>query len=301
MAIPILSTISMDKGLSAGGDIVKLIGANFADYVAVYFGNAEAEVIVVREEAGQSITDVCSPRHEPATVDIRIVNLDADSQPIPGEEAVIVSAFRFFGAQLTTESDLTRLIRTLLRTIKEQIIDNTNIAVSVDYDDTVLDGLNVVALSKLPSVVLSGPTMEENRFFSINEAQAIPIAGTGGMEIARSRPPYTVSLAFTITAASDRTVELLNLMAAVATFLNRNRWIEMPRNPDQPDSEVIRWEMDPQGEFRTRLDEGNDVRVFTCGFVIRGFDIDEGWPLDITHKVESTQIESTPMEQGEIP
>ena len=69
----------------------------------------------------------------------------------------------------------------------------------------------------------------------------------------------------------------------------------------QPDSEVVRWEMDPQGDFRTRLDEGNDVRVFTCGFVIRGFDIDEGWPLDIGHRVESTQIESTPMEQGEIP
>ena len=63
--------------------------------------------------------------------------------------------------------------------------------------------------------------------------------------------PYTVDLAFTLTAASDRTVELLNLMAAVATFLDRSRWVELPRDPDDSDAGVVRWEMDPEGEFQT--------------------------------------------------
>ena len=110
-----------------------------------------------------------------------------------------------------------------------------------------------------------------------------------------------MDLVFTLTVASDRTVELLNLMAAVATFLNRNRWIEMVRDPNVPDSETVRWEMDPSGEFRTRLDEGDDVRVFTCGLVVRGFDIDEGWPLDLGHIVETVQVDSHPLVSGDEP
>ena len=108
----------------------------------------------------------------------------------------------------------------------------------------------------------------------------------------RRRPPYTVDLEFTVTAASDRTVELLNLMAAVATFLNRSRWIEMPRDPGDISKGNARWEMDPQGEFRTRLDGPDDVRAFTCGFVVRGFDIDEGLPRDLGKAVDTTELDT---------
>ncbi len=55
-------------------------------------------------------------------------------------------------------------------------------------------------------------------------------------------------------------------MAAVATFLNRNRWVEMPRDAGDPESGLVRWEMDPEGEFQTRLDGPGDVRAFNCGF-----------------------------------
>ena len=301
MAVPTLSSISVNRGSSVGGDLVQLVGADFAEQVAVWFGDARAEVIVVREEAGQHTADLKTPHHAPATVDVRLTNLDSDGNPVPGEEATLAAAYRYLSAQIATESDLTRLIRTLLRTIKKQIIDNTSISVSVDYDDTVVDGLNIVALSELPAVVLSGPTLGENRFFSLNEAAEVPVMGADGPEIARNRPPYTVDLVFTLSVASDRTVELLNLMAAVATFLNRNRWIEMVRDPYAPDSETVRWEMDPSGEFRTRLDEGDDVRVFTCGLVVRGFDIDEGWPLDLGHIVETVQVDSHPLVSGDEP
>ncbi|RMH79047.1 MAG: transcription factor, partial [Actinomyces sp.] len=75
-----------------------------------------------------------------------------------------------------------------------------------------------------------------------------------------------------------------------ATFLNRNRWVELPRDPDDPDAGAARWEMDPEGEVQTRLDGPDDVRVFTCGFVVRGFDIDEGLSMDIGHEVADVQL-----------
>ena len=88
------------------------------------------------------------------------------------------------------------------------------------------------------------------------------------------------------------TVELLNLMAAVATFLNRNRWVELPRDFGDPSAGNVRWEMDPEGDFQTRLDGPDDVRAFTCGFLVRGFDLDEDLPLDLGRAVEADRHKS---------
>lgn len=149
------------------------------------------------------------------------------------------------------ESDLTRAICQLLRELKRHVLANVSATIGVDYDDTTLDGLNVIAMAKVPSLVLSGPTLQPSR-----------------------KPPYTVDLVFTLTAASKRTVELFNLMAAVATFLNRNRWLELQRDPTDAARGTVRWELDADGEFRTQLAGKDDVRAFTCGFVVRGFDVD---------------------------
>ena len=85
--------------------------------------------------------------------------------------------------------------------------------------------------------------------------------GVSGPELRRRRPVFTVDLSFTITAASESTVELLNLMAAVATFLTRNRDIAMLRDPDQPELGEVQWEMEPDGDFRTNLRDQAGVRA----------------------------------------
>ena len=292
MAIPVISGISPATGPTAGGDLTRISGSSFAAQVEVLFGDAPGEVISVREEAGVSLADVRTPTHAEASVDITLRNLDASGIPVPGEEIVLPDAYRFLRPRIVHESDLTRLVRGLLRDLKQQLIANASMTVSVDYDDTTIDGLNVVAISRLPSVVLSGPKVNENRFFSTNEPHEDVVPGSNGPELLRRRPPFTVDLSFTITAASDRTVELLNLMAAVATFLNRNRWFDLPRDPEDESVGTVRWEMDPEGDFQTRLDGPDDVRAFTCGFVVRGFDIDEGLPLDLGKAVAELGLDT---------
>ena len=100
------------------------------------------------------------------------------------------------------EADLTRVIRQLLRELKRQVLGNVSATVSVDYDDTTLDGLNVIAMAKVPSLVLSGPTLRPNRFYSANVAHEDVVGGVSGPELVRRKPPYTVDLVFTLTAAS---------------------------------------------------------------------------------------------------
>ena len=298
VALPSLSSVRPAAGPASGGDLVRLVGTGFADSVRVRFGDALATVISVRDEEGVCIADVRTPPHEASVVDVELANLDGDGAPIPGEAIVLAAAYRFVRATVAREADLTRAVRQLLRELKRQVLANVSATVSVDYDDTASPGLNVIAIAKVPSLVLSGPTLRANRFFSANVPFEDVVPGASGPEILRRKPPFTADLVFTLTAASERTAELFNLMAAVAMFLNRNRWLELPRDPADASRGVVRWEMDADGEFRTQLAGKDDVRAFTCGFVVRGFDVDEGLPLDLGKLVVDPQLETQPFDGG---
>ncbi len=298
MATPTISTVTPAVGPASGGDLVRVVGTGFAANLAVRFGGAAGVVVAVREEAGTSIADVRTPPHEAGFVDIELINLDPAGAPVPGESMLLPAAYRFARATVAREADLTRVVRQLLRELKRQVLANVSTTVSVDYDDTVLDGLNVIAMAKLPSLVLSGPTLRPNRFYSANVPHEDVVVGSSGPETLRRKPPYTVDLVFTLTGASERTAELFNLMGAVATFLNRNRWLELPRDPNDASRGPVRWEMDADGEFRTQLGGKDDVRAFACGFVVRGFDIDEGLPLDLGKLVAAPELETRSLARG---
>jgi hypothetical protein len=280
MAKPTLTSISPLSGPASGGDLVTLHGA-FAARVEVRFGDAPAIIVSVRDEAGVSIAQVRTPGHAEAPVDVTLSNIDAAGKPVAGESITLAGTYRFLRPRIVREADLTRLIRALLRELKRQVIENVSLSVAVDFDDAPLEGLDVTAIAKLPSLVLSGPRIKENRFYSTNTLEEEVVAGAKGPEIRRRRPPFTVDVEFALTGASDRAIELLNMMTAVAAFLDRNRWLSMERDPASPTAGEVRWEMDASGELQTNLDGKDDVRAFTWGLVIRGFDVDEGLPLDL--------------------
>jgi len=299
MAIPVLQSLSPTTGPSSGGDLLRLVGTGLAPAVVVRVGGLIAPVVTLRFEAGAGIVDVRTLAHEPGVIDVELVNLDAGGVEVPGERAVLVGAYRFARPVVAREADLTRVIRQVLRELKRQVLANVSATVSVDYDDTTVDGLDVIAMAKVPALVLAGPTLRRNRFYSVNVPQEDVVPGVGGPEVLRRKPPSTVDLLFTLTGASDRTVELFNLMAAVAAFLNRNRWLELPRDPDDASKGTVRWELDADGEVRTQLAGRDDVRAFSCGFVVRGFDVDEGLPLDLARAVGgAAQLDTRPIPGG---
>ncbi len=295
MASPIITTVVPTTGPTSGGDAVRLTGTGFGPRVAVEIGG-RCQVVALRREAdGTSVLDVRTPAHADAVVDVLLQNLDQADQPVANENTRLTSAYRFLRPRLAREADLTRLVRTLLRELKRQVIANVSLATSVDYDD----GLSVgVALASLPALVVTGPTVRENRIYGTNVPVVDAVVTPTGPELRRRRPAFTADLEFRLTGGSERTVELLTLMAAVATFLNRNRWIEMARDPEDSGAGMARWDLDMVGEFRTALDGPDDVRAFTCGFVVRGFDVDEGLPIDFTKTVVSPQLDTEALPTG---
>jgi hypothetical protein len=282
--VPEIHEIGPAVGPTSGGDLVTLRGV-FSAGLAVHFGEVAAMIVARREEGGASMLQVRTPAHVEALVGVSVTHFDAAGAPIAGERATLAEAYRYERPRIVREANLTQLVRALLRELKRQVLENVSLSVAVDFDDTALDGLDVRAIAALPSLVVTGPRIKENRFYSTNAIDEELVAGPSGPEVRRRRSPLTVDLEFALTGASDRAVELLNLMSAVSTFLDRNRWLVMDRDAVDPSKGQVRWEMDAAGELQTNLEGKDDVRAFTWGLVIRGFDIDEGLTLDVVKAV----------------
>src|SRR6266508_57350 len=167
MATPIITGIAPTSGPASGGDVVRLTGTGFGPQVAVEIGGA-CQIVALRGGGGElSVVDVRTPAHVEGVVDVELQNLDAGGQPVAGETARLAGAYRYLRARLAREADLTRVVRTLLRELKRQIIANVSLATSLDYDDGAQNGQAVV-LAALPSLVLTGPTARENRTYATN-------------------------------------------------------------------------------------------------------------------------------------
>ncbi|MBK7537562.1 MAG: IPT/TIG domain-containing protein [Myxococcales bacterium] len=299
MPAPSLTLVVPPEGVPGGGELVRLVGMHFAQRMRVWFGDQPAVVVGTREEAGQTLADVRSPSHVPGEVDLVLENLDARGSPVAGERSAWPRAYRYARTSLAREGDLTRLIRQLLQLLKQQVLENTSTAVSVEYDDMPGDGVSLIYLAKLPAVSLTGPTLRRNRFYSQNVLREEVVVGSLGPELARFSPTFTVDLVFSLTGVSTRTTELLHLMTAVARFLHRQRWLQLPRDAADDSLGSVRWEIDAEGDLRTLPDVRDNVHAFSCSFVVRGFDIDEGQPVASSRPVVTPELQTRPFDPGD--
>jgi hypothetical protein len=294
MAVPVIETITPALGLTTGDELVRIATRDVADHVAVLFGPRRAQVIAIHTEDSRSLIDVRSPTGPPGGVDVVIDNLDAGGAPIPGERALITNGYRYARPDLREEADLTRLVRALLRSLKDQILEEVHLSVAVDYAEPGADGLQVTALASLPSLVLSGPLLRANAFYTAQVSTVEPAPALGADQVVLRRPSSAFDLSFQLTGASDRTVELVNLMAAVASFLDRNRWLELERDPTRPELGYERFELDQDGDTRMRVAGSDGVHVFTSGLVVRGVALVEGPITDVTRPVTSLLLNAAP-------
>jgi len=287
MAAPLITTLDPVSGPSGGKTLVTLTGEGFRlppspplssaplppprPTVEVLVGGRLADDVRVLESTRLSFL---TPAGELEAADVVVRNLDDDGAPISGEEATAAGAFTFVRAGLVPESDLTRLVRTLMRELKRQVLPDVSLTVQTDFDAETGDELHLAQLAKLPALVLVGPELAENRFFSLNR---LPEAGAWPDGFSRRRVPYTVDLTFTLIGVSDHTTELLNLMAATELFFHRNKYLDMERDPASPDVGRVRYEMDigPGGDLKvTSQPNESNVRSFSGSFVVRGFDLE---------------------------
>ncbi len=287
MAVPLIITVSPTEGATGGRNTVEVRGNNFRlppepppgktsgrvpETMQVFFGAAQATSVQVVSESRL----LCStPINDPGLVAVKVVNLDDDAVPIPGEEATKAAAYTHKRPDLTVRSDFQRLIRSLIIELRRQVLANTVISTHTDYDDDTSDFLSTAAVSEMPALILIGPELVENRLFSLNQFRTGSRTDQG-VEI--RRVPYTVDLNFTLIGVAELTAQLQNLMAATVQFINRTRYLQVLCDPADPSKGSARFEIDfpdtgGDPAVSSQINNSN-VRTFVASLVIRGFDME---------------------------
>ncbi len=285
MAIPTLTACTPGT-LFTGGQLVKLTGTNFrGPYPVVATGPVPEplptmEILFDGVPAGRvgwlSATSVTclAPNHDPGAASITLRNLDVDGDPIAGETVTAAGLATYARADLSIESDFTRLTRALLRLLVQQTIANVVQTTETDYPDT---GMVFVNTTKVPCIVLTAPTTKENQFYDLD---IVPERSTGEDTFEQRRFMRTVDVTWKILALSDHQVQSQNLLALVQQFFTINNWLYLDRDPSDLSLGQVRYEMQC-GEFGSvGVPNGNNIRGFGGDVTVRGFTYEDvaGFP-----------------------
>lgn len=291
MAAPTLTSITPSSGHTGGRQLVELLGTNFRLPTApAALGKTSAPKPTVRvmiggEEALNvrvlSATKLwcLTPIHDPTTapVAVTVQNLNDAGAPIAGELATLSAAYSFVRPKITDEfeADLTRLVRTLIRELKRQVVAEVALTTHTEYDAETGDQLNLAELAKLPGLILVGPELPENKFYALQGTQYDEIPGDPNGGFMERRPPETVDLVFDLIGVSDKTIELLNLVAVVKLFFEKNQRLTMARDANDASKGKVAYELRAQ-EFRVAPTANNsNVRTFSSRVTIVGFDLED--------------------------
>lgn len=292
MPIPTINLIQPAVGHTAGRNVVRIGGSNFrlpqvpppnyvpgttTDFhrtVAVTFGGVAADDVRVLDSG---LLTCRPPPSGPSVVDVVVMNLDDDLNPISGESATAILAYTFSRPRIDAEvnQDLTRISRQLIVLFQQQVIQNVMILTDTDFDPETGDASNYVDPAKVPQIVLFGPTLLENRlYYTSNEYQEddslSPI-------IKIRREPIVHDVGFTILGVTDNLGQTINLMAAVERFFHKTKWVVIPKVAGG--SNTVQFELDiaqPGGSMK--LNPGtsrHNLRSFSGSCLIRGFQTDD--------------------------
>lgn len=291
MAVPTFSSVSPEVGHTAGRVVVEVLGSNFQlpvipDHgpvpgpvpttVRVLFGDVAAELVEVVTPSRLFVT---TPIHDPGAVALTIQNLDADGVPIAGEQIVSASSvYSFVRPTLTgepaNESDLQRLVRTFVLELRRQIVDGVTVSENTDYDPDTGAEISVINVPSFPHIVLVGPSLKENRFYSQNDP---PDFQDDVGNFVERKVPKTYDVSFSIIGVSDRKMEMLNLMHVTANFFRENTELRMNVSATDPTKGYCEFELDltEDGGLASNGKANNsNIQSFSGRCLIRGFNIE---------------------------
>jgi len=310
MAVPTITTVSQVTGTPTGGQAVEILGTNFRlpstppvtggvsptlpAPVQVFFGGVEAtKVAVLTDTRLYAITPVRVLPFDSQgktlgseVVSIQLSNVDDDGIPIPGESATAVDAYTYKRPGIThgESGDFLRVTSLLLDTLRSQVLANTVLETSVDFDpDT---GTPVIDISELPALVIDGPRLSFNTFFTYRGTTPVP--GKNANEVFAQRRNRVVDISYSVMGITDSSVEIINLIQLIELVIDRNVDLRLPLDASNPSSGYLPLEMsfvqDPE-YVRTSAELGSDIRTFSGAILLKGY------PLNTFIGVENDNVQ----------
>lgn len=300
MAVPTFANINPDNGLTLGRELVEIIGSGFREpiipstlpapvqppTVEVLFNGVlaldvavvNAFRLIVLTPPGAEIPD---GDNDVSGVDVVVRNIDDDGDVIAGETVTEAAAYTYQLPNLHAIQPLQLLVDRFLQVLKDQVHPNVMQSVHTDYDGTPLDGLSITNVGSFPAIVLDGPELVENRFYSQNVLTEEDIVPATIEEFVIRRESRTVDAGFAISILSDNAQEILNLAGLLTKFFHLNKLFKLPNTlvPPYDPNDTCDLELDfqPGGDFAWTSESNNsNVRQMRGSVLIRGFDIVTG-------------------------
>lgn len=290
MPIPTVNLIQQTFGHTGGKTLVRIGGTNFRlpttpppgyvlgsggtflRSVSVTFGGVPAtDVRVIKEELLTCLT----PSHDPGAVDVVVQNLDDNGIAIGGETVTIVGGYSFRRPRTDklADQDLTRVVAEVINQFKRQVIDNVAITTDTDFDPVTGDSSNYIEPANLPQIVLIGPRLKENRFYSENE---LPEDSTWDPVIKVRREAKTHDLTFDIMGVTDNLDQMLNLMVIVERMFHKTKFITIPKNVGSTDTVDFELDIATDGNMQNNMKANrSNVHTFQGTFLVRGVTSDD--------------------------
>lgn len=294
MAVPTFVSITPSSGKTKGTNLVKIEGTNFRVPTIEPSGEVNgAEQFTVKVEfegvesewaasASDTIIYARVPEYTggwdtiPATLDVRIANLDDDGDEIAGENVTESDAYTVDRTSFTDQPYLMRVTEMLIRRLKRHLMTDVGITISRDYDDdpTTVDRLR----SNLPAIYVSGPDIERTGgvyHFPVNDAEENPLDTD---EFVLKSPPMVVDLFFTVRGWADNPYHLYNMTQQLMLLFRDLPYLDVEVDPAQPDLGSVEYpvELDWAGFPDLEAAPGfSDLENFQARLKIIGVHIDE--------------------------
>jgi hypothetical protein len=289
MAIPTLASCAPATVFTAG-QFVTLTGTNFRlaypapdvagilpvppPTVAVSFGGVAAERVCVF--SATELTCIAPP-HDPGAVAVTVQNLDVNGAPIAGEVVTLAAAATYARADLSIESDFTRITRALAKMLKQQIIDNVVITTDTDFSERAGEtSFEVVDVGSLPCIVIGIPTTKINMFYDLDLTPEV----VRGAVFDQRRYMRTVDITWKISGYDDKTIRASNLLALTQQVFSINDWLFVDIDPSDLSKGKVQYEMEAGDFGATGSASNSNVRSFAGEVTIKGFTFEDvaGFP-----------------------
>lgn len=207
--------------------------------------------------------------------DITVVNLSAGGGVVPGTHARWTDPITRNGTA-DGERRIGRLLRALARDLRQFAAPAARLALATDLDAP--GAVRMVPVSDGPALTLGGPRLTVARVATPGAPLIETILTDQGLGRRPVNEPVSADLTFTITGTARSATELLSLMAAVATFIARTRWLELRAFPHNPASPLLRWDLDAETALTAEVTGG--VHLFRACVRVRDVALPWASPTD---------------------
>ena len=172
-------------------------------------------------------------------------------------------------------------MRELIKLFREQVDENT-----------ILSAGSIVEISKLPVIVLNGPTLTEKKRLMRDPERITVIDEEAGQAI-REIPPRWYDLRFDVNISCESSLALVKLIEKCSR-INQGYSLLTATNEKRERRYLWRWETPPQVSITPNISQVAQGRAGIIVYDVEVYsDIREVWPLiqKVSMKIDKDRIE----------